>query len=79
MHAFGWSRERAMACFKAQTAKTDQDIVNEIERLCSLAGMLVSEAMGPPSTRWLGRSMRPSFFVSTCSMSPGDKPARQST
>ena len=32
MHAFGWSRQRAIDYFKAHSAKTEQDIVNEIDR-----------------------------------------------
>ncbi len=32
MHAFGWSREQAIDYFRAHTAKTEQDIVNEIDR-----------------------------------------------
>ena len=32
MHTFGWSRERAIDYFRAHTAKTEQDIVNEIDR-----------------------------------------------
>ena len=31
MHAFGWSREQAIAYFKAHTAKTEQDFVSEID------------------------------------------------
>jgi uncharacterized protein (DUF885 family) len=32
MHAKGWSREQAIRYFKEHTAKTEQDIVNEIDR-----------------------------------------------
>ena len=32
MHAKGWSRQQAIDYFKANAAKSDQDIVNEIER-----------------------------------------------
>lgn len=31
MHAKGWTREQAIDYFKANAAKTDQDIANEIE------------------------------------------------
>lgn len=48
MHAKGWTRERAIAYFKNNAAKTDQDIVNEVDRYIA----------APPDRPWprrLGR------------------------
>jgi uncharacterized protein (DUF885 family) len=46
MHAFGWSRERAIDYFKAHTAKTEQDIVNEIDRYIGNPGQALAYKIG---------------------------------
>jgi uncharacterized protein (DUF885 family) len=46
MHAFGWSRERAIDYFKAHTAKTEQDIVNEIDRYIGDPGQALAYKIG---------------------------------
>jgi uncharacterized protein (DUF885 family) len=62
MHARGWSRERAIAYFKDHTPKTDQDIVNEIDRyigtpaqaLAYKIGQMRISALRAQATRELG-------------------------
>ena len=46
MHAFGWSRERALAYFAEHTAKTEQDIVNEIDRYIGTPGQALAYKIG---------------------------------
>jgi uncharacterized protein (DUF885 family) len=46
MHAKGWSRERAIAYFKENAPKTDQDIVNEIDRYIGAPGQALSYKIG---------------------------------
>ena len=46
MHAKGWSRDRAIAYFKENSPKTDQDIVNEIDRYIGTPGQALAYKIG---------------------------------
>ncbi|HEY0662601.1 MAG TPA: DUF885 domain-containing protein [Lysobacter sp.] len=46
MHAKGWTREQAIAFFKDNAAKTDQDIVNEVDRYISWPGQALAYKIG---------------------------------
>ncbi|MDP2369701.1 DUF885 domain-containing protein [Rhodoferax sp.] len=46
LHAKGWSRERAIAYFKEHAAKTDQDIVNEIDRYIGTPAQALAYKIG---------------------------------
>jgi uncharacterized protein (DUF885 family) len=46
MHSMGWSREKAIAYFKENAAKTDQDIVNEVDRYLGTPGQALAYKIG---------------------------------
>ncbi len=46
MHAKGWTREQAIAYFKANAAKTEQDIVNEIDRYINTPAQALAYKVG---------------------------------
>ncbi len=46
MHAKGWSREQAIAYFKENTAKTEQDIVNEVDRYIGTPAQALAYKIG---------------------------------
>src|SRR5262249_39373709 len=46
MHSKGWSREQAIAYFKDNCAKTDQDIVNEVDRYISWPAQALAYKIG---------------------------------
>lgn len=46
MHYFKWDRQKAIDFFKANAAKTDQDVVNEIDRYISNPGQALAYKIG---------------------------------
>ena len=46
MHYKGWSRDKAIEFFKENAAKTDQDIVNEIDRYLVMPGQALAYKIG---------------------------------
>ncbi|HZF97511.1 MAG TPA: DUF885 domain-containing protein, partial [Pseudoxanthomonas sp.] len=46
IHAKGWSRERAIAYFKDNAPKTDQDIVNEVDRYIGTPAQALAYKIG---------------------------------
>jgi uncharacterized protein (DUF885 family) len=46
MHSMGWSRDKAIAYFKENAAKTDQDIVNEVDRYIGTPGQALAYKIG---------------------------------
>ena len=46
IHSMGWTREKAIAYFKENAAKTDQDIVNEVDRYLGTPGQALAYKIG---------------------------------
>ena len=46
MHSMGWSREKAIAYFKDNAPKTDQDITNEVDRYIGTPGQALAYKIG---------------------------------
>ncbi len=46
MHYYGWTRQQAIDFFKAQAAKTEQDIINEIDRYIAWPGQALAYKIG---------------------------------
>jgi uncharacterized protein (DUF885 family) len=46
MHAQGWSRDKAIAYFKDNAPKTEQDIVNEVDRYIGTPGQALAYKIG---------------------------------
>jgi uncharacterized protein (DUF885 family) len=58
MHARGWTRQQAIDYFKANAAKTDQDIVNEIDRYIGTPGQALACKIGQMRIRELRERAR---------------------
>jgi prolyl oligopeptidase len=46
MHYKGWSRQKAIDFFKDNAAKTEQDIINEIDRYLIMPGQALAYKIG---------------------------------
>ena len=46
MHYKGWSRDEAIKFFKENAAKTEQDIVNEVDRYLIMPGQALAYKIG---------------------------------
>ncbi len=46
IHQFGWTRDQAIYFFKQNTGKSDQDIVNEVDRYISWPGQALAYKLG---------------------------------
>ncbi|MBI4446606.1 MAG: DUF885 domain-containing protein [Acidobacteria bacterium] len=53
LHALHWSRQQAIDFMKAHTAKTDQDIVNEVDRYIGMPGQALAYKIGELKIREL--------------------------
>ena len=67
LHSMGWTREQAIDYFRANTAKTDQDIVVEVDRYIVWPGQALGYKMGQLKIRELRtnaeRQLGPRFNV----------------
>ena len=67
IHAMGWTREQAIEFFRANTAKTDQDISVEVDRYIVWPGQALGYKMGQLKIRELRtiaeRELGPRFNV----------------
>jgi uncharacterized protein (DUF885 family) len=55
IHQLGWTREQAIAYFKANTAKTDQDVTQEIDRYIVMPGQATAYKSGELEIKALRR------------------------
>lgn len=46
IHAKGWTREQAIEYFKANAAKSEADIINEIDRYIAMPGQALAYKIG---------------------------------
>ena len=53
LHEYGWSRDSAIAYFKANSAKTETDIVNEVDRYINTPGQALAYKIGQLRIRGL--------------------------
>jgi prolyl oligopeptidase len=53
MHSKGWTREQAIEFFRENTAKTELDIVNEVDRYISWPGQALAYKIGELKIREL--------------------------
>ncbi|MDB4905264.1 MAG: hypothetical protein JWO05_48 [Gemmatimonadetes bacterium] len=53
LHEYGWSRDSAIAYFKANSAKTETDIVNEVDRYINDPGQALAYKIGQLRIRGL--------------------------
>jgi uncharacterized protein (DUF885 family) len=53
LHAMGWTREQAIDYFRANSAKTDQDIIVEVDRYIVWPGQAVGYKIGELKIREL--------------------------
>src|SRR5438034_6345796 len=53
LHSMGWTRDQAIEYFRANAAKTDQDIIVEVERYIVWPGQALGYKMGQLKIREL--------------------------
>ena len=58
MHYKGWSRDQAIEFFTANAAKTEQDIINEIDRYLIMPGQALAYKIGQLKILELKRKSR---------------------
>ena len=61
MHYKGWSREQAIDFFKENAAKTEQDIVNEVDRYLIMPGQALAYKIGQLKIMELKQKSKESF------------------